>query len=61
MIRIVYIGSGFHNVHYGIIGTFTFGDSYYLFMVNGSGSLQIVHIYYEKDLTLIEFVSLGKV
>jgi hypothetical protein len=27
----------------------------------GSGSLKIVDIYYEKNLTLIEFVSLGKV
>ena len=35
--------------------SFTFGDSYYLFMVNGSGSLRIEDIYYEKDLTLIAF------
>jgi hypothetical protein len=27
-------------------------------MVHGSGSLKVVDIYYEKDLTLIEFVSL---
>jgi hypothetical protein len=30
-------------------------------MVNGNGSPKIVDIYYEKDLTFIEFVSLGKV
>jgi hypothetical protein len=30
-------------------------------MVNGSGSLKIVDIYYENNFTLIEFVSLGKV
>ena len=37
-------------------GSFTFGDShYFIFMVNGSGSPKIVDIYYEKDLTFIEF------
>jgi hypothetical protein len=30
-------------------------------MVYGSSSLKIVDIYYENDLTLIEFVSLGEV
>ena len=30
-------------------------------MVYGNWSLKIVDIYYENDLTLIEFVSLGKV
>ena len=29
-------------------------------MVNGSGSLKIVDINFENDLTFIEFVSLGK-
>ena len=41
--------------------SFTFGDSYYVFMVNGNGSLTIVDICWESDLTYIEFVSLGKV
>ena len=44
-----------------LYGSFTLGDSYYFVMVNGSWSLKIVDIYYENDLTLIEFVSLGKV
>ena len=44
-----------------LLGSFTLGDLYYFVMVNGSGSLKIVDIYYQNDLTLIEFVSLGKV
>jgi mRNA-degrading endonuclease HigB of HigAB toxin-antitoxin module len=42
-------------------GSFTFGDTHYFFMVNGNGFPKIVDIYYEKDLTFIEFVSLVKV
>jgi hypothetical protein len=38
-----------------LYGSFTLGDSYYFAMVNGSGSHKIVDIYYENDLTLIEF------
>ena len=41
-------------------GSFTLGDSDYFVKVNDSGSLKIVDIYYENDLTLIEFVSLEK-
>ena len=52
---------GSHMYTKALYESYTFGDSYYLFMVNDSGSPKIVHIYYEKDLTLIEFVSLGKV
>jgi hypothetical protein len=37
------------------------GTRIMFFMVNGSGSLTIVDIYYENEISFIEFVSLGKV
>ena len=50
------IGSGSPKVHQGIIGIIYFwGLTLFFFMVNGSGSPKIVDIYYEKDLTFIEF------
>ena len=50
------IGSGSLKVHEGIIGIIYFwGFAFFFFLVNGSGSPKIVDIYYEKDLTFIEF------
>jgi hypothetical protein len=55
MMQIVDIGSGFPNVHKGIIGIIYFWGLVLFFMVYCSWSLKIVDIYYENDLTLIEF------
>ena len=55
MMQIVDIGSGFTNVHKGIIGIIYFWGLVLFFMVYCSWSLKIVDIYYENDLTLIEF------